>query len=584
MAPKKHPPQAPPAEAPGRKKRTRETTQQPTDAGPSVRHTRQQATGAGPSVQPTGPSVPTSRKKKGAKRPRGEPKKMVNPDAIEGEYLVQFEHIADRERHVRWCYVTGDQRRSALRAVRNRELTASGLFAALDLPISSCLEFIHSAVTVDPREGVSPLDLPMEATVRGRTVRLDAALVRAAFVLPAASMEIKRQVRHSLIVDWFWEYERNGKRYIARTCLHREWAPALECICMVLLASRRPRCILGRLVYYIKKFKMDPEDDPEDRLDFAELMVQSLRREVLAVRGHLTGDTPERYMDTCLEKSLVVRPGDCLVALLELLQKRCHIIVWSRASLKYVTAFLGLMVSKGYLPAFMLDPQVCTLWGGDGVETVRPRRNLEDSAKLKSFRRLYDHGICLRDVLLVDTSPERNSLNDPYSAVHPKAVDKFPSAAESSAWLLRFTDWLATWSENLLPTVDFVRSHGHVLDGLTDPLLVLREFWGETPQPIDRAIIWGEVPSGRYLYLPTKWPDFFFHRESPAEEAPAEGAALVEEAGHVEEDPVEGPARVEEAAPVQEAVHVEEAPVEGAAPVKEPTRVEEAPAEGLTHE
>ncbi|KAL3683510.1 hypothetical protein R1sor_001532 [Riccia sorocarpa] len=367
---------------------------------------------------------------------------------------------------------------------------------------------------------------------------------------------------------------------------------------------------------------MDPEEDPEDRLDFAELMVQSLRREVLAVRGHLTADTLERYMDTfvavpltwifihlgiitgeecdappaapadpagveaalkngfevlsCLEKSLVVRPGDCLVALLELLQKRCHIIVWSRASLKYVTAFLGLMVSKGYLPAFMLDPQVCTLWGGDKVETVHPRRDLEDSAKLKSFRRLYEHGICLRDVLLVDTSPERNSLNDPYSAVHPRAVDKFPSAAASSTWLLRFTDWLATWTESLLPTVDFVHSHGHVLDGLTDLFLVLREFWGETPQPIDRAIIWGEVPQGRYLYLTTKWPDLFFHRESPAEEPPAEGA------GHVEEAPVEGPARVEEAATVQEAGHVEEAPVEGAAPVKEPTRVEEAPAEGLT--
>ncbi|KAL3697675.1 hypothetical protein R1sor_011751 [Riccia sorocarpa] len=410
MVPKKRPPQGLPGEAFRRKKRTWDTTQQATDAGPSVRHTRQQATGAGPSVQPAGPLVPTSRQKKGAKRPKGEPKKKLNPDAIEDEYLVEFEVIPDIEQHVRWGYVTGDQRRSALRALRNCDLTASGLFAALDLPvhrphISACLEFIQSAVTVDPREGVSAFDLPMEATVRGPTVRLDAALVRVAFVHPAASMEIKRQVRHSLIVDWFREYEHNGKRYIARTCLHREWAPALECISMVLLASRRPRYIPGRLVYYIKNLKMDPEDDPEDRLDFAELMVQSLRHEVLAVRGHLEGDTPERYMETfvaipltwifihlgiitgeecdappaapaapadpsgveaalkkgfdvlsCLQKSLVVWPGDCLVALLELLQKRCHIIVWSRASLKYVTAFLGLMVSKDYLPAFMLDP------------------------------------------------------------------------------------------------------------------------------------------------------------------------------------------------------------------------------------
>ncbi|KAL3700464.1 hypothetical protein R1sor_018486 [Riccia sorocarpa] len=525
MAPKKRPPQAPPAETPGRKKRTWETTQQSTDAGPSVRHTRQQATGAGPSVQPAGPSVPTSWQKKGAKRPKGEPKKKLNSDAIEGEYLVEFEVIPDIERHVRWGYVTGDQRRSALRAVRNRELTASGLLAALDLPvhrphISACLEFIQTAVTVDPREGVSAIDLPMEATVGGRTVRLDAALVRAAFVLPAASMEIKRQVRHSLIVDWF----------------------------------REPRCIFGRLVYYIKNFKMDPEEDPEDRLDFAELMVQSLRREVLAVRGHLTAihrsviwrrllrlankagveAASKKGFDvlSCLEKSLVVRPGDCLVAFLELLQKRCHIIVWCHASLKYVTAFLGLMVSKGYLPAFMLDPQVCTLWGGDGVETVHPRMNPEDGAKLKSFRRFYDHGI-----------------------YH---------------------------------------------------FFVLREFWGETPQPVERGIIWDEVPSGRYLYLTTKWPDFYFHREtdghpqtvsqeSSVEEAPTEEAAPVEEAVRVEEAPAEREAPVEEAtrveealaeraALVEEATRVEEAPAEGAAPVEEATRVEEAPAVGLTHE
>ncbi|KAL3683545.1 hypothetical protein R1sor_001567 [Riccia sorocarpa] len=370
MAPKKRPPQAPPAEALGRKKKTGRRRSMPPMPGLlcDIRGSRPQVQGLQCSLQ-------------------------------------GLQCQLHGRRRVR----RGRRRRSALRAVRNRELTASGLFAALDLPvhrphISACLEFIRTAVTVDPREGVSAIDLPMEATVRGRTVRLDAAFVRAAFVLPAASMEIKRQVRHALIVDWFWEYERNGKRYIARTCLHREWAPALECISIVLLASRRPRCIPGRLVYYIKNFKLDPEEDPEDRLDFAELMVQSLRSEVLAVRGHLNGDTLERYMETfvavpltwifihlgiitgeecdappaapadpsgvkaaskkgfdvlsCLEKSLVVRPGDCLVAFLELLQKRCHIIVWCRASLKYVTAFLGLMVSKGYLPAFMLDPQV----------------------------------------------------------------------------------------------------------------------------------------------------------------------------------------------------------------------------------
>ncbi|KAL3689814.1 hypothetical protein R1sor_016123 [Riccia sorocarpa] len=246
------------------------------------------------------------------------------------------------------------------------------------------------------------------------------------------------------------------------------------------------------------------------------------------------------------------------------------------------------------MPHYCVEPcffEVCTLWGGDGVETVHPCKNLEDGAKMKSFRRLYDHGICLRDVLLVDTLPERNSLNDPYSGVHPKAVEKFPSVPESSTWLLSFTDWLAMWSESLLATVEFVRSFRHVMDGFTDPLLVLRDFWEETPQPVDHGIIWGEVPSGRRVYLTAEWPDFYFHRESPAEEAPAEGAAPVEETVHVEEAPTEGAAPVEEAirveeasaegaAPVEEATRVEEAPAERAAPVEEATRVEEAPAVG----
>ncbi|KAL3702254.1 hypothetical protein R1sor_020276 [Riccia sorocarpa] len=330
---------------------------------------------------------------------------------------------------------------------------------------------------------------------------------------------------------------------------------------MVLLASRRPRCIPGRLVYYIKNFKLDPEDDPEDRLNFAELMVQSLRREVLVVRGHLEGDTPEHYMETfvaipltwilihlgiitgeecdaspaalaapadpseesrarvvvlrrCLQKSLVVRPGNCLVAFLELLQKLCHIIVWCRASLKFVTAFLGLMVSRGLPSSIHVGPSGVHIvgcgWSGDCASSQKPYGWRE----VEVLRKLYDHCICLRDVLLVDTSPERNSLNDPYSAVHPKTVDKFPSVPESSAWLLRFTDWLAMWSESLLPTVEFVRSYRHVMDGFTYPHLVLRDFWGETPQPVDRGIIWGEVQSGRRVYLTAEWLDYCFHRET----------------------------------------------------------------------
>ncbi|KAL3698685.1 hypothetical protein R1sor_012761 [Riccia sorocarpa] len=438
MAKRKRIPQAPPAAA-GRKKKARETPEE--------------ASGAGPFEPPR--SRPKKSARRGGQAPLVEEK---DPNAVEGPYMVEFERIPDPDRRIRWGHVPASARSAALAPLRERSITGSGLSFALELPvhrphIPTCLEFIQSAVPIrQARESRDRLDLPMEGTVRGQTVTLDTALVREAFVLPRASLEIKRQVRHSLISDWFAEYQGSGKRYIARTCRRRDWRAALECISMMLLASRRPRTIPGRLTYYIKNFNLDPEQEPEKRLDFAEFMVQSLRREVFAVQAHLKADKPERYLETfvaiplthillhlrlltgrecdespappavpvapadpsgveaapkkgldviiCSGKSLVVRPGDCLVGFLEGLQKRCQIIIWSRLSYKPLMSYLEALVMRRYLPEFLLDPQACTVWGGDRVEAVVPRNNLDNNVKLKSFSRLHDHGICTRDVLL----------------------------------------------------------------------------------------------------------------------------------------------------------------------------------------
>ncbi|KAL3682050.1 hypothetical protein R1sor_000072 [Riccia sorocarpa] len=107
MTKRKRPPQAPPAAA-ARKKNTRGTTEQTSGAGPS-------------------------RPKKGGRR--GEPKEPVDLNAIEGEYLVDFEKIPDPNRHIRWGHVTRDQRRAAMRFVRRFELTSRGLLDALTLPV-----------------------------------------------------------------------------------------------------------------------------------------------------------------------------------------------------------------------------------------------------------------------------------------------------------------------------------------------------------------------------------------------------------------------------------------------------------------
>ncbi|KAL3679697.1 hypothetical protein R1sor_022653 [Riccia sorocarpa] len=464
MAKRKRTPQAPPTAAGRKKKKARETPEEASGAGPS---------------QP-----PRSRPKKGARRGgQAPPVEEKDPNDVEGPYMVEFEVIPDLDRRIRRGHVPRSARSAALAHLRERSITGSGLSFALDLPvhrphIPACLEFIQSAVPIrQARESMDRLDLPMEGTVRGRTVTLDTALVREAFVLPRASLEIKRQslrrevfaVQAHLKAD---KPERYLETFVAIPLTH------------ILLHLR---LLTGRECDESPALPADP-----------------------VAPADLSGveAAPKKGLDViiCSGKSLVVRTGDCLVGFLEGLQKQCQIIIWSRLSYKPFMSYLEALVMRRYLPEFLLDPQACTVWGGDRVEAVVPRNNLDNNVKLKSFSRLHDHGICTRDVLLVDTALERNSRNHPYSEIYPRA------------------------------------------------------FWGETPQPSDRFIIWSDVPAAAREILLIDWPHFHQHPE--VEEAPP-----VEEVAATR---VEG-APVDEAPPVEEvaATRVEGAPVEEAPSVEE---------------
>ncbi|KAL3692106.1 hypothetical protein R1sor_005757 [Riccia sorocarpa] len=327
---------SPPAEV-TRRKKARETPEQASCAGPS--------------------EPPSSRPKKGVKR--GVPKKPVDPDKIEGQYLIEFEVIPDPDRHIRWGYVNWYGRGSAFEALHNRDLMAVGLGLALELPI------------------------------------------------------------------------------------------------------HRPH--------------LDPHDDPEQRLDFADFMAHSLHREVFAVQAHLKDDKPERYMETFVAIPLTW----ILIHLERITGEECDALPAAPADPSEAMPDYCLEPTikegpqdlsrgdgyEGLPPHILIGPSGVHNMGGDRVEAVHPRNNLDKHVKLKGFRKLHDHGICLRDVLFVDTSPERNSRNHPYSGMHPKTVDAFPSASIAVEWLARFTDWLTTWTENVLPTVDLVRAYWRHEDG-----------------------------------------------------------------------------------------------------------------------
>ncbi|KAL3689082.1 hypothetical protein R1sor_015391 [Riccia sorocarpa] len=115
---------------------------------------------------------------------------------------------------------------------------------------------------------------------------------------------------------------------------------------------------------------------------------------------------------------------------------------------------------------------------GDGYEALPPRLLVGPSG---TFFLLIQH-----------------KRGTPYFGMHPRAVDGFPSASLAIEWWTRFTDWLTTWTENVLPTVDFVRAHRRHMDDIVEPIMVMRDFWGRRLSP------WTVILSGVMYRLPLR--------------------------------------------------------------------------------
>ncbi|KAL3697219.1 hypothetical protein R1sor_011295 [Riccia sorocarpa] len=211
----------------------------------------------------------------------------------------------------------------------------------------------------------------------------------------------------------------------------------------------------------------------------------------------------------------VVR-GD-LTLVLDTLVNVAEVIIWTSRSREHTQLILEDMedehlISEGLTEVISHFTLLLTIWGIDEYDRVRPSR-LERGklTPMKDFRQFYDYRVCTRDVLLVDVEVARNSLNHPFSAVHPWpfGLGLGTSLADHHAYVMdRLVPWLTEWSVDSSPTLDFVQSQRTRIDG-ADPIEGLRRFWGQQPSEADWSIIWSSVSRAEGLVLAGLWPAVF---------------------------------------------------------------------------
>lgn len=121
---------------------------------------------------------------------------------------------------------------------------------------------------------------------------------------------------------------------------------------------------------------------------------------------------------------------------------------------------------------------------------------------LKDFRQLYMHNVCERDVLMVDDSPQKNSTNNPYNALHPVPFDPLTMVYDRDEYLLNnLYPFLVDWADSEKATPQYVYDNMGRVFG-RDPFPILKEYWMKDACDEDSRLIWRTTPlSARQEYV-----------------------------------------------------------------------------------
>lgn len=161
-------------------------------------------------------------------------------------------------------------------------------------------------------------------------------------------------------------------------------------------------------------------------------------------------------------RKLVPRPG--CADFLKVLTNKATVVIWSCAIRKNVDSMLKVAFGGSGIDIAELE----VMSQSDVTESSfpRPGNNIEKKYMLKDLKKVrnfLDH-VDLDLTLLIDDSPEKNLLNDEFSAIHPES---WAGDLKDKFLMTIMLPWLENMFSSNLPVAEFVRNNPLV--GCVDP-------------------------------------------------------------------------------------------------------------------
>ncbi|KAL3701190.1 hypothetical protein R1sor_019212 [Riccia sorocarpa] len=135
-------------------------------------------------------------------------------------------------------------------------------------------------------------------TVRGEVLRIDAELIEQVFGIPPGMDPLSSVIHHVHVKDWMPIRDEVAKRYVAHQCAYVGWALVLQAVSMLLMASRRPRCVSAHLLMYLQARFGTGGQKRTTKYNIASFIAGSISRETMWVKNHLKVTHPQRYYET----------------------------------------------------------------------------------------------------------------------------------------------------------------------------------------------------------------------------------------------------------------------------------------------
>ncbi|KAL3695975.1 hypothetical protein R1sor_010051 [Riccia sorocarpa] len=122
-----------------------------------------------------------------------------------------------------------------------------------------------------------------------------------------------------------------------------------------------------------------------------------------------------------VKKTLGVVLKSGLKDFLEHCVREFHLIIWTSRARTTMDAITEFLFKSDRIPSAIFHQQGCTIWTRSECTVLKT--GVSDTVALKDFALLHKHNLSRRDVLMIESSVQRMSTNNPFNGLYPRHWD-----------------------------------------------------------------------------------------------------------------------------------------------------------------